>query len=83
MHNEEYRTLQANTDMNDTDTDTDTVTDTVTDLNQIHEGVQALVETHWNHNWSDLPPEQEKKIEEAFCLVSEVRDELSNDVGGA
>lgn len=32
----------------------------------MHEGVQDLYETHWSYSWSDLPPEVESEVEQAF-----------------
>jgi len=41
----------------------------------VHDGVRELYDVHWSHNWSDLPPEQEKRIEQAFEHVERVHSE--------
>jgi len=49
-------------------------------MSDVHEGVQALYDEHWNHSWTDLPPEQEKMIEEAFVHVQRVHDLQQREV---
>lgn len=48
--------------------------DTSSESTGKHDGLEALYDVHWSHNWSDLPPEAEQRAERAFELIVEARD---------
>lgn len=39
-------------------------------------GIQRLLNVHWSHVWTDLPPEVEREVEIAFEHVVNARDML-------
>lgn len=36
--------------------------------------LEKMIDLNWSANWSELPPEAEQKVEEAYILLSDAHD---------